>query len=163
MEVNQFSEILMGELTVEQYIEILGFIFGLIIVGCAVASLVVDIVKFILDLIKYAVRKDKYNSDFIHRRAYKHIAILRNQFKSARTSTEYMLFYNRLVAAISAYLEIGLIPYEYFMKIMKVSSHYDKKFIEEYTLHARARDNCGANEANPIENKERGADEAGTA
>lgn len=62
MEINEFYVMPLGELTVEQYITLIGFIFGLIIVGCAVASIVVDILKIILNLIHYAIRKDKYNS-----------------------------------------------------------------------------------------------------
>lgn len=76
----------------------------------------------------YIFRKDKYKSrDFTVTRAYKHIAILRRQFKSARTYTEHILFYNRLTAAFFAYVEIGLIPYEYFLKIVDVCTDYIKK------------------------------------
>lgn len=151
MEINEFYVMPLGELTVEQYITLIGFIFGLIIVGCAVASIVVDILKIILNLIHYAIRKDKYNSDLIHRRAYKHIAVLRNQFKSARTETEYIIFLNRLSSAFMAYVEVGLIPYEYFDKVFKVSSLYNKAFADKYASHVRARKDRAADENKPTE------------
>lgn len=139
-------EILIGELTVEQYITLIGYIFGLIILSCLCASIIFHIIKFIIDMIEYSIRKDKYkNRDFATIRAYKHIAILRRQFKSARTETEYYIFYNRLTAAFMAYVEIGLIPYEHFLKIVRVCPVYCKNFYERIRRE-----------------KERAADEAAT-
>lgn len=151
----ELSEMLLGELTVEQYIVLIatfcGVLFGLIFIAVCLFGLIKKIFAFI----EYFFRKDKYKSrDITFTRACKHIASLRRQFKSARTDTEYIIFLNRLSAAFMAYVEIGLIPFDYFDKVFRVSSLYNKDFEKEYARHARARANCAADETSASKESE---------
>lgn len=131
MEVNQFSEILIGELTVEQYIVMLGFIFGLIIISCFLFSIISHILNSVLDLIQYAIRKDKYNSrNFAVLRAYRHIASLRKQVKNAPSEKSYYLFYNRLIGAVQFAREMGYIGERNILRLIDIPFNYGDKDIE---------------------------------
>ena len=132
MEVNQFSDVLLGELTVEQYIVILGFIFGLIIISCFLFSIISHIVNVVLDLIQYAIRKDKYNSrNFAALRAYRHIARLRKQVKYAPNEKAYVLFYNQLIGAVHFAREMGYIGERNVLRIVDIPRNYEKLESEE--------------------------------
>lgn len=132
MEVNQFSDVLLGELTVEQYIVILGFIFGLIIISCFLFSIISHIVNVVLDLIQYAIRKDKYNSrNFAAMRAYRHIGRLRKQVKIAPTEKAYYLYYNQLIGAVHFAREMGYISEKNVLRIVDIPRNYEKLESEE--------------------------------
>lgn len=148
MEIREMLEMPVGDLTAYQFISLLFiFVMGISLLFMTAAA-VAEIISHIIKGLVYIFRKDKYKSrDFTFTRACKHIASLRRQFKSARTDTEYIIFLNRLSAAFMAYVEIGLIPFDYFDKVFKVSSLYNKKFSEEYARHARARAKHAADEA----------------
>lgn len=141
MEVSEMLETLVGDLTAYQFMSLL-FIFVMMIALLFMsAAAVAEIISHIIKGFVYIFRKDKYKSrDITFTRACKHIASLRRQFKSARTDTEYIIFLNRLSAAFMAYVEIGLIPFDYFDKVFKVSSLYNKELEKEYALHARVRE-----------------------
>lgn len=148
MEVREMLEMPVGDLEAYQFISLL-FVFVMMIALLFMsAAAVAEIISHIIKGLVYIFRKDKFKSrDITFTRACKHIASLRRQFKSASTDTEYILFFNRLSAAFWAYVEIGLIPYEYFDKVFRVSSLYNKKLSEEYVRHARARAKHAAYEA----------------
>lgn len=155
MEVREMLEMPVGDLEAYQFISLLFvFVMGISLLFMSAAA-VAEIISHIIKGLVYIFRKDKYKSrDFTFTRACKHIASLRRQFKSSRTDTEYIIFLNRLSAAFWAYVEIGLIPYEYFDKVFKVSSLYNKKLSEEYARHARARAKCAADEVAAVKESE---------
>lgn len=148
MEIREMLKMPVGDLEAYQFISLLFVFVMMISLLFMSAAAVAEIISHIIKGLVYIFRKDKYKSrDITFTRACKHIASLRRQFKSARTDTEYIIFLNRLSAAFMAYVEIGLIPFDYFDKVFKVSSLYNKKFSEEYARHARARDKRAADEA----------------
>lgn len=155
MEVREMLEMPVGDLEAYQFISLLFvFVIGISLLFMTAAA-VAEIISHIIKGLVYIFRKDKYKSrDITFTRACKHIASLRRQFKSARTDTEYILFYNRLAAAFMAYVEIGLIPFDYFDKVFRVSSLYNKEFEKEYARHARARAKHAADEAAAVKESE---------
>lgn len=133
MEVSEMLETLVGELTAQQFIALLCSFVLTIVLIFMIAAAIGELVAYSIKGLVYIFRKDKYKSrDLTIIRASKHVAALRRQFKSAKTQTEYYLFLNRLSSTILAYEEIGLFPPEYYLKMIRVSSIYDKKLKERW-------------------------------
>lgn len=155
MNFDEIFKMPVGDLEAYQFISLLFvFVMGISLLFMSAAA-VAEIISHIIKGLVYIFRKDKYKSrDITFTRACKHIASLRRQFKSARTDTEYIIFLNRLSAAFMAYVEIGLIPFDYFDKVFRVSSLYNKEFEKEYARHARARAKCAADETSAVKESE---------
>lgn len=138
----ELSEMLLGELTVEQYIVLIatfcGVLFGLIFIAVCLFGLIKEIFAFI----EYFFCKDKYkHRDFSRKEAYKYIAILKRQCLNAPTEYAFYLYYNRFIGAIDMASRVGLI------------SCCDKNFFK--LVNIRGKFKCTENE--------RTADETATA
>lgn len=137
----ELSEMLLGELTVEQYIVLIatfcGVLFGLIFIALCLFGLIKEIFAFI----EYFFRKDKYKQrDFAKKEAYKYIAILKRQCLNAPTEYAFYLYYNRFIGAIDMASRLGLISCcdKDFFKLVNIRGKF--KYIE----NDRAADEAAA-------------------
>lgn len=128
----ELSEMLLGELTVEQYIVLIatfcGVLFGLIFIAVCLFGLIKEIFAFI----EYFFRKDKYKQyDFAAIRAYRHIASLRKQVKNAPNEKSHFLFYNQLLGAVHFAREMGYIGERNVLRLLDIPRNYEKSESEE--------------------------------
>ncbi|MBP1559723.1 MAG: hypothetical protein J6C96_00545 [Oscillospiraceae bacterium] len=116
------QNMLMSELTVSELVTFFVCLFIFLAIILVVGFLIIKVVDFILDLILYLIRKDKYHSrsDFLYIHALRHMARLRQQVKSAKSEKSYFLFYNRLLGAYESYVQLGLFSYNAFPKLTDV-------------------------------------------
>lgn len=127
----ELSEMLLGELTVEQYIVLIatfcGVLFGLIFIAVCLFGLIKEIFAFI----EYFFREDKYkHRDFSRKEAYKYIAILKRQCLNAPTEYAFYFYYNRFIGAIDMASRVGLISCfdKNFFKLVNIRGKF--KFTE---------------------------------
>lgn len=157
MEVIEMLEMPVGDLEAYQFISLLFvFVMGISLLFMSAAA-VAEIISHIIKGLVYIFRKDKYKSrDITVRRAYSHLAFLRNQVKKANTREAYLLLFNRLVAAYNAYIEIGVFSYNDMKKHIKIFDFRSRYDYKEYGEYYKIYDERAAKEK---ENK-RAADEA---
>ena len=155
MEVSEMLEMLVGELTAYQFISLLfAFVMMIALLFMSVAA-VAEIVAHIIKGLVYIFRKDKYKSrDLTVKRAYSHLAFLRNQAKKADSEQAYLLLFNRLVAAYEAYVEIGVFSYDDMKKHIKIFGFRSRYHNRVYGEYYKKYDEKAAKEK-----KEREADE----
>lgn len=121
-------EMLLSELTVNQYIGLICSIFGVLGGLFIIAYTIYHLVSLILDYIIYCFRKDKYKSrNFAAMRAYRHIGRLRKQVKYAPNEKSYVLFYNQLLGAVHFAREMGYICEKNVLRIVDIPRNYEKK------------------------------------
>ena len=127
MEVIEMSEMLLGELTVNQYIGLICTIFGVLGGLFIIACTIYHLVNLILDYVIYCFRKDKYKSrNFAAMRAYRLIASLRKQVKYVPNEKAYVLFYNQLLGAVLFAREMGYIGERNVLRIVDIPRNYEK-------------------------------------
>ena len=132
MEVIEMSEVLLEDLTVNQYIGLICTIFGVLGGLVIIAYTIYHLVSLILDYIIYCFRKDKYKSrNFAAMRAYRHIGRLRKQVKIASTEKAYYLYYNQLIGAVHFAREMGYISEKNVLRIVDIPRNYEKLESEE--------------------------------
>ena len=131
MEFIEMSEMLLGELTVNQYIGLICTIIGVLGGLFIIAYTIYHLVNLILDYVIYCFRKDKYKSlNFAAMRAYRQIAVLRKQVKNAPSERVYYMFYNRLIGAVQFAREMGYIGERNVLKLIDIPFNYGYKEIE---------------------------------
>ena len=132
MELIEMAEILLGELTVNQYIGLICSIFGVLGGLFIIAYTLYHLVNLILDYVIYCFRKDKYKSlNFVVMRACRHIASLRKQVKHAPNEKAYVLYYNQLIGAVHFAREMGYIGERNVLRIVDIPRNYEKSESEE--------------------------------
>lgn len=128
MEVIEMSEMLLGDLTVNQYIGLICTIIGVLGGLFIIAYTIYHLVSLILDYVIYCFRKDKYKSrNFAVMRACRHIASLRKQVKYAPTEKAYVLYYNQLIGAVHFAREMGYIGERNVLRIVDIPRNYENK------------------------------------
>ena len=113
---------MLSDITVSEFIALMGTIIVIAFIGWLIAQIII----FVLDMILFLIRKDKYRAkyDCAYLYALKHIAKLRNQVKNARSEKAFFLFYNRLVGAFETYVHLGIFTYKQFDKLCDVRGVY---------------------------------------
>jgi len=133
----------LSEVTVHEFILLIGSIVFSVFIGLFISRIII----FILEMIIFSIRKNKYKAgyDCAHLYALKHIAKLRKQVKSAKSEKAYFLFYNRLVGAFETYVHLGIFTYKQFEKLCDVRDVYvlreGKKNNEEFEEHTEINPN----------------------
>lgn len=119
---------LIGELTVEQFIDLCGHVFVRLLIFCIFVLFLYHFLLFILNFVYGLIRKDKYNStDFAVIEAHRYIARLRRQVKFAPDSETFVIQYNRLVGAVAFLVHMGYIKSEFSTKILNVIPEFYSK------------------------------------
>lgn len=124
MNFYQFLDIPLSDLTLEQF-----FIVAFILLVCVAFTVLIfleiyEILSLLFDLICYLLCKDKrLGGWFFKRNLCRYIGALKHQTIKAPTEKAYYLYYNRLVGAVEALSNFGLIDSKLFLKFISIPSY----------------------------------------
>lgn len=113
---------MLSDITVSEFIALMGTMIVIVFIGCCISRIIV----FVLEMILFLIRKDKYRAKYNCAQLYalKHMAKLRKQVKNARSEKAYYLFYNRMVGAFETYVSLGIFTYKQFDKLCDIRGVY---------------------------------------
>ena len=114
------NTMLLSELTVNQFVFLIGELFGFILLFYILSYLLCHITGFVIDFIKHKMNGKKYRNprEIVNIITYRYLRRLRKQVESATTEKEFFLYYNRFIGALGLCLELNLITSEQSGKIL---------------------------------------------
>lgn len=123
MNFYQLWEMPLNELTVNQFIRLLVCCFAFMILLYSLYALL----KFILNLISYFVRKDKYNFPFFSSvSTLRYIGRLRKQVENAPSEKAYYLYYNQLLGVVLYCENMGYFSRKSTSRFLDVKQNFIK-------------------------------------
>ncbi len=127
MEFIENMKMLLSDLTIEQFKELVLCFLSFFTTLFLKLLLTYYIVKFILNILVFLFRKDKYKEpDYIRLKGFRLICRLRKQAENAPTEKAYFLYYNRLLGALLLMTELGIIPRGSSPKLFDVKGKYEE-------------------------------------
>lgn len=128
MNVNEIFEMNLSELTFEQFAVAMFFCFLCAALVIIFLISLFELLKLIVDLGFYLFCKDKRLGGWWFKRDLcRYIGSLKHQTIKAPTEKAYYLYYNRLIGAVEALSEFGLIDNDLYLKFAAkgIPSYYD--------------------------------------
>lgn len=124
MNINEFMKMILSDLTVEQFIAVVSGVLISAIFVVIVFFMICGILKLLVDLVCFLLFKDKRLGGWWYKRSVcAYIGRLKNQVIKAPNEKAYYLYYNRLIGAVEALLEFGIIDTRLCLKFTAVPSY----------------------------------------
>lgn len=135
MNTNEFMKMILSDLTVEQFIAVVSGVLISSIFVVIIFFAICGILKLLVDLVCFLLFKDKRLGGWWYKRSVcSYIGRLKKQVIKSPNEKAYYLYYNRLIGAVEALLEFGIIDTRLWLKFTAVPSYDFLKWKEKNEL-----------------------------